>query len=212
MTTRIFVQARMSSRRFPGKVLAPLAGRPLIARLLETVSGTVPSGRVTVLTSEAASDDPLASYIERLGVPIFRGALDDVFGRFRSALAHYPCDWFVRLCADSPLIDRNVLADAIGIAHREGPDLVTNVFPRTFPKGMSVEVVRTARFAAIDTAALSADEHEHVTRCYYAQPERFVIRNIESSDPSAAGTSLAVDSLEDLQRLERLVEAGTAGR
>lgn len=202
---RAFVQARMSSTRFPGKVLAPLAGRPVIARLLDAPARVLPPGVTTVVTSTDASDDPLVAYLDRLGIPVFRGALDDVFGRFRGALAMFPCDWFVRLCADSPLLDPAVLEQGVRLAAADDLDLVTNVFPRTFPKGMSVEILRSSRFLSIDDSTLGADHREHVTRCYYDHPERFRIRNFESGDPRAADTSMAVDSIEDLRRLELLL-------
>jgi spore coat polysaccharide biosynthesis protein SpsF len=205
--TRAFIQARMSSRRFPGKVLAPLHGRPVIAWVVSALEQALPRQAIVALTSTEPSDDPLAIYLERLGVATHRGPLDDVFARFRGAAAAYPCDWFIRVCADSPLLDPAVVRTAIQIASSSDADLVTNVFPRTFAKGMSVEMVRTSRFLEIDAARLAADQKEHVTGCYYDNPGGFRIRNFESPDRAAAETSLAIDSIEDLQRLERVLMA-----
>jgi spore coat polysaccharide biosynthesis protein SpsF len=68
---RVFVQARMSSRRFPGKVLAPFHGRPIIRHVLDRVARALPEVPRTVVTSVEASDDPLAAYLEALGcVPL----------------------------------------------------------------------------------------------------------------------------------------------
>ena len=208
---RAFIQARMSSRRFPGKVLAPFHGRPVIAWLIDAVTRVMPPTAVTVLTSTDPSDDPLASYVDSLRIATFRGALDDVFGRFRGALVLYPCDWFVRLCSDSPLLDPALVEQAVRLSEIAGVDLITNVFPRTFPKGMSVELVRTTRFRAIDPAVLSTEQREHVTACYYSRPEAFRIRNFASAHPDS-GASVAIDSLDDLQRLERTVAAGVLDR
>jgi spore coat polysaccharide biosynthesis protein SpsF len=199
---RAFLQARMSSRRFPGKVLAPLGGRPLIAHLIAHVARVLPLSQVTVLTSTEPSDDPLAWYIQELGVAVYRGALQNVAARFQSCLSVYPCTWFFRLCADSPLLDSTLLASFLPYGERKDLDLVTNVYPRTFPKGQSIELINAATFTALDARALSPEEQEHVTAVFYNRPHAFRLVNVSSHDPRQAGTSLAVDTLEDLHRLE----------
>lgn len=204
---RAFVQARMSSRRLPGKVLAPLGGQPVIKRLLDKITQVVPLSSVVVLTSVDPSDDPLACYVQSLGASLYRGELENVVERFLRCLREYPCDWFIRLCADSPLLDASVLKTLVAYQERWDLDVVTNVYPRTFPKGYSVEIVKSESFAALDMDALSAEEKEHVTAVFYRHPQRFRILNITSGDPRQAGLNYAVDTLEDLQRLEALGNA-----
>ena len=205
--TRIFIQARMSSQRFPGKVLTALARQPILQRLLDTVTAVVPASLVAVLTSTQPEDEAVAEFAERLGVTAFRGPLVDVFDRFRRALAQMPCERFVRLSADSPLLPAPLLQRMLETPS-EGVDLVTNVQPRTFPKGWSVEVIRSAAFEAIDPAQLSDHDREHVTAFFYANPSRFTICNVESGDLQQAALSLAVDSPDDLARIERLFQEG----
>lgn len=194
----------MSSKRFPGKVLAPYEGSPMIAHLIAATARVLPTDQITVATSEESSDDPLACYVRELGIAVHRGALDHVVARLQSCLRAYPCRWFFRLCADSPLLDSAVMKAMLPYRNREDLDLITNVFPRTFPKGQSVEMLNARTFAAIDPERLSPNEREHVTQLYYLHPERFKILNLESSDPNLAATSLAVDTVEDLARLQAL--------
>ena len=195
----------MSSERFPGKVLAPCAGRPLVDRVAEAVARVVPRERVVLATSTDPTDDPLATYASAIGLRVFRGDRLDVFGRFQQCLLANPCDWFFRVCADSPLLDASVMERALKSA-RADIDLVTNLAPRTFPHGLSVELLRADAFAAIDGDALDAASREHLTRVYYANPGRFRILNLESEDPEAAARHLAVDTIDDLRRIE--VEIG----
>ena len=204
---RIFVQARMSSRRFPGKMLAPLAGRPLIAHVVERCGAAFGADQVVVATSIEASDDVLAQAVTRLGCLVFRGELDNVLGRFQQCLRQHPCDWFVRISADSPLIDPRLIAR---IAEQRAPqfDLVTNVQQRTFPPGQSVEVVRSECFAAIDAAALTAEEREHVTLAFYRAAGKYRIRNVAAREPGLERQSYAVDTPEDLRAVEALIHAG----
>jgi spore coat polysaccharide biosynthesis protein SpsF len=198
--TRVaFVQARMSSARFPGKILAPFDGRPLIASVIDRVRSGVGEGRVVLATSTDPTDDPLAAYVASLGVAVFRGGLDDVVGRFQACLKAHPCEWFYRICGDSPLLDPALLSRADAL-RRDDVDIVTNIFPRTFAKGQSVELIRARTFAAIDPRTLSAAQREHVTQVYYERPDAFRIVNFVSATPPAE-PNMAVDTVDDLRRL-----------
>lgn len=209
VTDRVFIQARMTSARFPGKVLAPFAGEPLVKSVIERVRQVVPLEQIVLATSDRPSDDPLAAYAAHVGVPVFRGSLDDVFARFRSCLRAHPCDWFYRVCADSPLLNPDLLVRAAGL-RKDGVDLVTNVFPRTFPKGQSVELLRSSTFSSIDVRTLTAEQTEHLTQVYYQAPHRFGIANF-SADGAPFNEDLAVDSLDDLHRVSAFAAAQTRG-
>jgi spore coat polysaccharide biosynthesis protein SpsF len=204
-----FIQARMSSRRFPGKVLARLDGIPVLARVVDRVSKAVPKDCIVVTTSTDRADDALAEAAASLGVSVHRGPLNNVMRRFQLCLAQYPCDWFFRVCADSPLLDPGLLLYALRFSGRKDVDLVTNVFPRTFPRGQSVEMIRSAALAKIDAEQLSPDEQEHVTKHFYSHPEQFRILNCQSAT-DLSGQSFTVDTPEDLARLEKIVQAGEA--
>ena len=201
---RAFVQARMSSARFPGKVLAPFRGEPVIIHVVRAAAEVVGTDNVVVATSDDTSDDPLAAYLESRRIAVFRGPLLDVAERFRQCAAAYPCDWLLRLSADSPLLDPEVLRLVVA-GVREGVDLVTTVAPRTFPAGQNAELLRVSTFLGLDFAALLPDEREHVTTFFYRHAGRFSIVNIESGDPGLAATSVAVDTIDDLRRLEGTV-------
>ena len=203
---RVFVQARMSSKRFPGKVLAPFNGIPILTCVIERVSKVIQSDRVVVLTSTDQSDDPLVCYVQNIGISVHRGALENVFDRFQSCLREYPCSWFFRICADSPLLDNVVLRTMLNYNDRSNVDLLTNVFPRTFPKGQSVEMLNADTFARIDPQGLTSEQREHITKVYYEKPEKFEIVNIESSDKKLANINFSVDTIEDLYRLQDFPE------
>lgn len=205
-SVQVFVQARMTSRRYPGKVLAPFRGRPLLVHVLEAVQVALPSVRTIVATSSESSDDPVAAFAKSLGCEVFRGPLEDVLERFRSCLRVYSSRWVVRVCADSPLQDPGVLRAVVRKAIQGEWDLVTTIFPRTFPNGRNIEVIRADRFLEIDDGELSMDDREHVTSFYYRHPDRFRIYNLLSGHPDWSSVSLAVDHIEDLQRLEGMTE------
>lgn len=201
------IQARMSSRRFPGKVLAPFHGRPIIAHVCDRAAGVLGRDAVVVATSMEPSDDPLVAYLRSMGIASHRGPLDDVLGRFVACARGYPGQAVLRISADSPAIDETVIARVVAEASGHDADLVTTTFPRSFPKGTNAEIISAAALARLDQLATTAHDREHVTAYAYDHPEQFTIHNVASGDPRLAATSVAVDTVEDLIRLE----AATAG-
>jgi len=201
----VFIQARMSSHRFPGKVLAPFRGVPLIHHVIASVKRALPKVQLVVSTSSEGSDDPLVSYLQTMGVTVFRGPLDNVFERFRLCVREYSCEWVLRLSGDSPLLDCRVLQAVVSRVD-SNCDLVTTIFPRTFPKGHNAELIQVSSLLAINGEKLSSEDREHVTPFFYRNPGGFRIVNVESGDPRLAEFSLAVDTVADLHRLEQLSE------
>ena len=203
MIIRAILQARMSSKRFPGKVLAPLHGQPIIRHVISRVAEVIPLDHIIVATSNEASDDPLACYLKETHVSVYRGPLDNVFRRFQLCINEFPCSWFFRVCGDSPFLQSELLTTMMKYSNDTCIDLVTNIQIRTFPVGQSVEMINAKKFSAIEPDRLSAYEKEHVTKVFYNNPKDFKIMNIESTEPEPTGKGLAVDTLEDLYRLER---------
>src|SRR5262249_51401276 len=138
------LQARMSSTRLPGKVLADVAGQPMILRQIERLRRSRTLDELVVATSIDASDDPLAERLAAAGVAGFPGEAQAVLGRFCAVVRRYPqARNVVRLTADCPLADWTVI-DAMMDRHAQaGADFTNNTLPeRTFPHGLDAEVVR----------------------------------------------------------------------
>lgn len=207
-STVAIIQARMSSRRLPGKVLIDLDGRPVIDHVIARVREVMPRERIVVATSRDSSDDALAHHVEKSGIKVFRGPLENVFERFQLCLKEHPADWFLRICADSPLLNVDLLRHLLSYQHRDDIDLVTNVFPRTFPVGLSLEMLRAKTFSAIDSKSLSTEEQEHLTKVYYNNPQKFHIANVEARNPDLALMNFSLDTPEDLERIKEIIGSG----
>lgn len=174
MVTAI-LQARMSSRRLPGKVMADLVGAPMIERQIERLRRSRHLADLVVATSEEASDDTLSAHVERCGLELVRGPLDDVLGRFILAISSLPDEALVmRLTADCPLVDPTLI-DRLVESHRlSGADYSATTLPdRTFPKGLDAEIFSAGllRLAAAETD--DPYDREHVTPFIYRRPQRF---------------------------------------
>lgn len=199
------VQARMSSRRLPGKVLHPLAGKPLLQWVYIRLAQATSVSRIVVSTSDAASDEPIAEFCRAQGISLHRGDLEDVAGRFLACAHQEGADLFVRVSGDSPLIDPFLVDAGIRLASRQPCDLATNVQVRSFPKGQSVEVIRSQ---ALERAWMSMDDpedREHVTRYFYSHPSDFEIRNFSSRERMGE-IQLSVDTPNDLWVVGSMLE------
>jgi spore coat polysaccharide biosynthesis protein SpsF len=183
MMALAILQARMSSTRLPGKVMKDLLGQPMIGRQIERVRRAQQLSGLVVATSTGADDDRLADWCAGAGVEVFRGDLDDVLSRYLGALEAmgWP-EHFVRLTADCPLADPALIDYAVSEHIRTGADY-THVQGRwTFPKGLDVEVCRTAVLRRVGDEATGSDR-EHVTRLIYTHPERFKVHAIHRDPP-----------------------------
>jgi spore coat polysaccharide biosynthesis protein SpsF len=177
------LQARMSSTRLPGKVMIDLLGQPMIARQIERVRRAQRLSGLVVATSTGAEDDGLADWCAGAGVDCYRGPLDDVLARFLGALAaHDMPEHFARLTADCPLADPILIDRAIAEHMDTGADYTHVQQKWTFPKGLDVEVCRTAVLEAVGRVAEGSDR-EHVTRFIYTHPDRFRIHAINRDPP-----------------------------
>jgi spore coat polysaccharide biosynthesis protein SpsF len=198
----ILIQARFSSTRLPGKVLHPLCHETVLGMLIKNL--TTLNIPIFVLTSDSESDEPVAKYCESHHISYFRGPLEDVALRFARFLALHPYEYFIRISADSPLMDASLVKTAIQISEQDSYDLITNVQKRTFPKGQSVEMVNTRLFLKVQAELMSTEHKEHVTKIFYEQPERFSIKNFESGG-SFGDIQLSVDTTDDFRKIETML-------
>jgi spore coat polysaccharide biosynthesis protein SpsF len=200
------IQARMTSARLPGKVLISIAGKPILERVYERVSQCKYLNKVIIATSEHSSDDQIEQFCYSRGFSCYRGPLDDVAGRFLSIVQSEGVEEFIRISGDSPLIDPAIIDLVIAEYNADFYDLVTNVLYRTFPKGQSVELVRSSSFKKMYECLMNLDDKEHVTKAFYSYKSNYKIKNIVA-EPSAGDIQLSVDTQEDLDRATAIVNA-----
>ena len=191
------IQARCSSTRLPGKVLKPVLDQPMIIRQLERVTRAERIDRIVVATSTDPSDDALADLLTTAGYDVRRGSLNDVTGRFADVVAEFEPDSFVRLTADCPLTDHEVIDDVIAGHLTSGADYTSNVIERTYPQGLDVECVTAEAYSRLLQFVLNVREREHVTLGIYERPSEFSVHSVtQGVDLSALRWT--VDRQDDL--------------
>ncbi len=182
MTTAVVVQARTGSTRLPGKVLLPLAGAPLLQRMLERVQAARARTpfQLVVATTTSAGDDPIVALCRRLGVRCFRGHPTDLLDRHVQAARSVRADVVVKIPSDCPLIDPAVICQVLEAWDASGGslDYLGNLHPPSWPDGNDVEVMSLPALSVALREAAAPHEREHTTPFLWDRPERFRLGNV----------------------------------
>lgn len=197
----------MGSSRLPGKVLADISGKPMLAQLIDRIRSSRSLNEVIVATTQETVDDPIIEFCQTRNIQCFRGDQFDVLDRFYRAAVLHQAGVVVRLTADCPLLD-GVLIDQVVQSHiAQQVDFTTNRLPppwkRSFPIGLDIEV---CNFSALEKAWIQASlpyEREHVMPYLYNQPGRFKTLLLQH-DPDFGHYRWTVDTPADLEMI-RLV-------
>jgi len=175
------IQARSNSKRFKNKVLYKLLDKTLIEYVVDNVKKSKYIKKIFVATSKNKIDKKLSSYLKFKKINVFNGDLNDVALRLIELAIKKKASHFVRINGDSPLIDSKLIDKAINIYKKNKSfDLITNVFPRTFPAGQSVEIIKTNTLKSLH-GYMSKDEKEHVTKYFYKNYKKYKIKNFVCS-------------------------------
>jgi glutamate-1-semialdehyde 2,1-aminomutase/spore coat polysaccharide biosynthesis protein SpsF len=201
------IQARMSSTRLPGKVLLDIAGQPMLWRVISRACRAKMLEQIVVATSTAAADDAIAAFCAERGIVCFRGSETDVLDRYYQAARFAQAKTVVRITADCPLLDPEVIDQVVSCFFSGSWDYVSNVNPPTFPDGLDTEVFS---FSALERAwreAYSPAQREHVTP-YFRTSRFFRTTNVENERQGAGHEQRwTVDDPADLEFARRIYEA-----
>ena len=156
------IQGRMSSSRLPGKILAEIAGQPMLQRVFIRTSRAATVTETVFATTTDPSDDPVAQYCDFSGIPFTRGSLYDVLDRYYQTAKQAKADFVARITADCPIIDPALIDDVVNTLLEDEYDFVCNrlppPWPRTYPIGLDVEA---CTFRMLEKAWQEAREPHH---------------------------------------------------
>jgi len=158
------IQARMSSTRLPNKVLKTIVGKPMLALQIERIKQSKLINKIIVATSTQTADDDIAQLCKTLNIDCFRGSLTDVLARYYQCTDKYPTDHIVRLTADCPLTEPQIIDDVITLHLQSKSDYTSNCRLPCLPDGLDVEVFTKSALVFSHQKAIKPSEREHVTQ------------------------------------------------
>lgn len=199
------IQARMGSTRLPGKVLMPLAGKPVLWHIVHRLRKCRTVDVVAIATSTGIQDDPLATWATEAGIPLVRGPEDNVLERYLLAAHQLSADIVVRVTGDAPFIDPLLIDHMIELLIAENADYCTEQpgvvsIHEGFAPLTLTALEKIGREAGSDPAG-----REHVDGFIKKYPERFRIVHVPiPEEHHIAGTRVSVDTPADLEFLNLL--------
>ncbi len=197
------LQARMHSKRLPGKILADLAGKPMIEHVIERLKATPGVDRV-VLAVPRSEMAYLATLTERTGVEMIGGACKDVLGRYYQAARRYPAPFMIRATGDNPLIDTTMLGRCIEECLTGCWDMVG---VRDMPLGTGAEVFPAGLLDYLHHFGRRKHHREHVTTLLYEHEDEFLVSRLSPPRKLRAPEfRLTVDTEEDLELMRRIYD------
>lgn len=203
----VVLQARMGSARLPGKSLAPIAGRTLLARVVERLR-TRADLPVVLATTTLLEDDLLCEEAERLEIAVLRGSADDVLGRFAFAASVLGVSAIVRATADNPAVDLDSPYRTLEILQRSGADYVVDY---GLPLGGTVEAIAVQALVRAAALATDAYDREHVTPFIRRDARSRAVDSLAPSALRRPDLRFTVDTADDLDYMRRVYqEAGAS--
>ena len=201
--TLVILQARMSSRRLPGKVLLILNDKPMIYWQIKRILRAKSITKLVVAISEHPSDDILANYLDEIAQEYIRGPLDNVLERFIQANKLYNPQNIVRITGDCPFVMPEIIDSVVSLFNETKFDYVSNVVDLTFPDGLDVEVFKANILEKLTNYPLSSVEKEHVTLGILNRKDDFIIGNYSNSK-NLSHYRWTVDTAEDFNFVSKI--------
>lgn len=199
------ILCRYNSSRLPGKILKEIDGKSILAHIVSRLNG-ITKLELVVATSVEDTDQPIVDFCISNNVNYFRGSLNNVSNRILNAALENEYDYFIRINGDNLFIDTSTLNNMILIAESNKYDFISNVKDRTFPYGMSIEIVNVNFYSKLIEKLNTKYYQEHVTIYLYENEADVNVKYIYNTEiKDAAGLKLAIDTEEDFTNAKAIV-------
>ena len=210
------IQARMGSSRLPQKVMMEIQKKPILEHVIERVNCSKMITNLVVATTDLNEDDQIASFVKNLKFPVFRGNSTNVLDRFYHCAKKFNADVIVRISADSPLIDAEIIDKCISQFQKNvNADYLSNTINRKnnlilenyngFPIGVAVEVFSFDVLQKVWVNAKTDSDKEHVTEYIWKHENLFNLDFIEYSK-NKSDLRLVIDYKEDFVYVKKIIE------
>ena len=200
------IQARTGSTRLPKKVIEKIDSKnTVLDYVINQVKCSKKIEKIIVATTDLIEDDVIWQYANLQKIECFRGSSEDVLDRFYQCAKKNSAENIVRITADNPLIDPNIIDMIINEYKNKEYDFVTNTLDRTFPYGTEVEVFSFQSLEKAWKNAKKPSEREHVTPFIRNPKNKFILKNIEYQE-DISYLRYTIDRIDDLKLVKEIIK------
>ena len=203
MKYAILIQVRHNSKRLPGKAMLRISGYETILHVYHQCKKSLLKN-IIICTSKNKTDDSIARLCKKKKIKFFRGNLNNVYLRYIQTINKFKIKSFIRINGDSPLINYQIINKAFKIFKKQNYQIVTNVFPRSYPIGQSVEIISSDLLKKV-YKKLNKNDKEHIFKYFYRNYKKFNIYNIKNKN-NMSKTNLSINTLKDYEYLSKIIK------
>ena len=197
----VVIQARMGSKRLPGKVLKPIGKIPLLERIVLCLEYLKSNVQVVVATSNQRQDDAIEVFCRERQIEFFRGDEQNVLQRYVDCMHEYGFEHVVRLTGDNPFTDIEELDRLIELHVARAADYSTST--ASLPIGVGAEIFSALALLRIHEQASKPHHYEHVNEVLLENPGQFSIAELEVPPAkNRPDVRLTVDTPDDYRRAD----------
>ncbi len=203
----IIVFARMSSKRLPGKILKNIIdNKSLLQIIIDNLKNNKTYNNIIIATSKNKIDDKVQKFCFKNKIDLIRGPNKNVFSRTIKCIRSKKLDYVVRVCGDRPFFDTKIMNKMINIIIKNKYDIVTNVFPRTVPKGLTCEVANSKIFLETRLSMLNTNEKEHIFDYFYKKTSYKIFNLTQNLKKKFINQNFCIDNAADLKRIKKIMK------
>lgn len=202
------IQARMGSTRLKKKALRKILGKTLIEHIFNRLKTSREINDIVLATSLKKENDILVKHAKDIGLKYYRGSEEDLVSRYYETCKEFKANAIVRITGDCPLVDPKLVDKMVKIYRRNYKkiDLVTNIFPRTFPDGLDTEILPLSTLKKLNEEVKDTFYRESLTVYIMENSQKFRISNFKNSK-DLSSMRLTIDYLKDLVFVKKIYRA-----
>ena len=203
----IIIQARMGSRRLPGKIMKLINSKPILFHMLKQIKQSQLHDEIIICTSNKKENDSVRNFCKKNNISCFSGSENNLVNRYYLAAKKYDIKTIVRLTADCPLIDPKIIDNCIKKFNSRKYDFVANTSPpygKSFPDGVDVEVFSFNTIETVNWECKNKQDLEHVTPYIWRKKSRFKLYRSDLKE-NLSKYRFTLDYEEDLILIKKIL-------
>ncbi|GEM_PF-1668647 len=201
---KIIIQARIGSSRLPAKVLKDIGGSTSIELIYRRLLTQFSDDELIFAIPDTQENDVLYDFILNIGALCVRGDEDNVYARFCKVLETYPCDTFIRITADCPLIDPIILRKAFEFYESQNFEIVHS--GPLMPEGLDFEILAKNIFLSLKKKSMKEIHYQHPTLFFYEAKETYKIHDFHPTKNDDSIFRITLDEKADLVLLQKIAQ------